>query len=126
MSRLGRFGEQIGVAFQILDDVLDVAGPPERTGKPVGTDLLDGTATLPFVIACERDPQLRSVDLRSITTAARAADVCERIIATGALETARERALALVAAAKQELPAIPERQRQTLELVADGVVERYA
>ena len=57
-SALGGFGEQIGVAFQILDDVLDVSGPPERTGKPRGTDLLDGTVTLPVILARRRDPEL--------------------------------------------------------------------
>ena len=35
----------------MLDDVLDVSGPPERTGKPRGTDLLDGTVTLPLILA---------------------------------------------------------------------------
>src|SRR5262249_44877105 len=38
---LSEFGERIGVAFQLLDDVLDIVGPPERTGKPRGADLLD-------------------------------------------------------------------------------------
>ena len=45
----------IGVAFQLFDDVLDVAGPAEVTGKPRGADLLDGTVTLPLIIARERD-----------------------------------------------------------------------
>ena len=53
---LASFGEQIGLAFQILDDVLDVTGPPERTGKPRGADLLDGTVTLPLILARSRDP----------------------------------------------------------------------
>ncbi|HTE63971.1 MAG TPA: polyprenyl synthetase family protein [Solirubrobacteraceae bacterium] len=44
---LGDFGRRIGLAFQLLDDVLDVSGPAERTGKHRGTDLLDGTVTLP-------------------------------------------------------------------------------
>jgi geranylgeranyl pyrophosphate synthase len=123
---LGAFGEQIGIAFQILDDVLDVAGPPERTGKPVGTDLLDGTVTLPLIIARSRSPVLTALDPRSVRTASDAASACARIIATGALEEARSRALGLVASAKATLPALPERQRSALELVADGVVERYA
>jgi hypothetical protein len=46
---LGRFGRRIGLAFQMLDDVLDVSGPAERTGKHRGTDLLDGTVTLPLI-----------------------------------------------------------------------------
>jgi geranylgeranyl pyrophosphate synthase len=123
---LGSFGEQIGLAFQILDDVLDVSGPPERTGKPIGTDLLDGTVTMPLIIARSHDPELMGLDARSVSSAAGAASVCERIIATGALELARARALELVEAAKRALPALPGRQRAALELVADGVVERYS
>jgi geranylgeranyl pyrophosphate synthase len=123
---LARFGEQIGLAFQVLDDVLDVSGPPERTGKPQGTDLLDGTVTLPLIIAQRLDDSLSELDLRSIKTTAQAASVCSRIAATGALAVAKERALEMVGAAKRLLPAIPSRQRVALEMVADGVVERYA
>ena len=125
VAELGSFGERIGVAFQLLDDVLDVSGPPERTGKPRGTDLLDGTITLPLLIARSRDPDLAERVLREIRTSAAAAEVCDRIAATGALETVREQALEMVASAKGELPSLPERQRAALELVADGVVERY-
>ena len=60
---LRRFGAEVGLAFQLLDDVLDVTGPPERTGKARGTDLLDGTVTLPLIVAAERDPGLREIDL---------------------------------------------------------------
>jgi geranylgeranyl pyrophosphate synthase len=123
---LGSFGEQIGVAFQILDDVLDVSGPPERTGKHRGADLLDGTVTLPLIVARAGDPELERLDVREISSPADAAAVCERIVATGALGVAKERALGLVADAKSKLPSLPERQRVALELVADGVVERYA
>jgi geranylgeranyl pyrophosphate synthase len=125
---LAGFGTRIGLAFQMLDDVLDVAGPPERTGKARGTDLLDGTVTLPFILARERDPGLARLDLRAtVRTPVDAEAVCERIAATGALDAARERALGIVAAAKDELPVVlGERQRHALELVADGVVERFA
>jgi geranylgeranyl pyrophosphate synthase len=126
VTPLGRFGEQIGMAFQILDDVLDITGPPERTGKPRGADVLDGTVTLPMILARESDPSLASLDLRLIRTPADAAAVCDRIAATGATDATRMRALELVSAAKRELPPLPDRQRAALELVADGVVERYA
>ena len=52
--------------------------------------------------------------------------MCDRIASTGALETARQQALDMVAGAKAALPALPERQQAALELVADGVVERYS
>ena len=123
---LGCFGERVGLAFQMLDDVLDVAGPSERTGKPRGADLLDGTVTLPLILARGRDEGLRSVD--PSLDAAQAAAICDRIAATGALDEAREQALARVAEAKRSLGEmqLPEDRRRALELVADGVVARYA
>lgn len=126
VDELGSFGEAIGLAFQLLDDVLDVTGPPERTGKPRGADLLDGTVTLPMILARLRDPALASLDLRKIGSAQEAAEVCERIVLTGALAEARSRALELVSVAKESLPVLTGRQRAALELVADGVVDRYA
>jgi geranylgeranyl pyrophosphate synthase len=126
-ENLRDFGAQVGLAFQLLDDVLDVSGPPERTGKARGTDLLDGTITLPLIEAAESDPSIREVDLPALDPAAAEA-LCERIAATGALERVRARALQMVAAAKQALDGAgfaPE-QRQLLALVADGVVQRYS
>jgi geranylgeranyl pyrophosphate synthase len=126
-DELGAFGRRIGLAFQLLDDVLDVSGPVERTGKPRGTDLLDGTVTLPFILARERDADLAALDPRSIASAAVAEDVCDRIAATGALDEARARALEMVNEAKAGLPdGLSARQRHALELVATGVVARYA
>jgi geranylgeranyl pyrophosphate synthase len=126
-DELGAFGRRIGLAFQLLDDVLDVSGPVERTGKPRGTDLLDGTVTLPFILARERDAGLAALDPRSIDSAAVAEDVCDRIAATGALDEARARALEMVNEAKAGLPdGLSARQRHALELVATGVVARYA
>ena len=107
-------------------DVLDVSGPPERTGKPRGADLLDGTVTLPLIVERARDHELARVDIREIRTAAEAAELCERIATTGALASAREHALDLVAQARSQLPALTDRQRAALELVAEGVVERYS
>src|SRR6476659_10524299 len=75
---LREFGAEIGLAFQLLDDVLDVSGPPERTGKARGTDLLDGTVTLPLIEAAETDPDLRSLDLHGLDAAA-AEEICDRI-----------------------------------------------
>ncbi|WP_354699711.1 hypothetical protein DSM112329_05435 [Paraconexibacter sp. AEG42_29] len=126
-AELEAFGRRIGLAFQLLDDVLDVSGPSERTGKHRGTDLLDGTVTLPFLIARERDPTIAGLDLRTVTTPAAAEALCDAIDACGALETARDQALALVAEAKADLPSgLPQTQRAALDLVADGVVARYA
>jgi geranylgeranyl pyrophosphate synthase len=125
-NALAGFGEQIGLAFQLLDDVLDVSGPTERTGKPRGADLLDGTVTLPLILARERDPGLRELDLRA--AAEDPAELCDRIEATGALGEARTEALTHVGEAKRLLEGLklPEQRARALELVADSVVERYA
>ncbi len=123
---LGAFARRIGLAFQMLDDILDVSGPVERTGKARGTDLLDGTVTLPFILAREREPGLAAYDLASLGGPEQAEALCERIAATGALAQAREQALAVVAEAKDALPAVlPDGRSALLELVADSVVERY-
>ncbi len=126
VERLGAFGRRIGLAFQLLDDVLDISGPTARTGKHRGTDLLDGTVTLPFILARQRDHGLRALDVRTITQPEHAEQICDTIAATGALETAREQALEMVAEAKRGLPFLPEEQRAALDLVADGVVDRYS
>jgi geranylgeranyl pyrophosphate synthase len=121
---LGSFGERLGVAFQMLDDVLDVTGPAERTGKPRGADLFDGTVTLPLILARRRDAALTGV----VRCAEEAAAVCDRIAATGALEDARVQALGYVAEAKRALDGLelPAERSRALQLVAEGVVERYA
>ena len=148
-AELRAFGSEIGLAFQLFDDILDVSGPPERTGKARGTDLLDGTVTLPLIIALRvargeadirqtsgdsgpLDAEARSVleglELEGLD-AARAEAVCDAIAATGALTEVRERALGMVARAKSRLdrPGVFEaEQARLLGLVADGVVERYS
>ena len=113
VASLAAFGRRIGLAFQILDDVLDVSGPAERTGKHRGTDLLDGTITLPFILAGLPD---RS-SLRYVAGAGRGGlrrDRLHRRARRGALTRARDRR------GRQAGPAgPPQRQRRALELVAD-------
>jgi geranylgeranyl pyrophosphate synthase len=124
---LREFGGGIGLAFQLLDDVLDISGPPERTGKARGTDLLDGTVTLPLILGREEDPELADVELRGLDGRG-AESVCDRIAATGALERVRELARERVEEAKRVLDEAPlsAEERTLLALVADGVVERYS
>lgn len=128
IAQLGGFGRSIGLAFQLLDDVIDVSGPAALTGKHRGTDLLDGTVTLPLIIARERDPRLAEVDLRAITTAEQAEALCDRIAQTDALRESQARALQIVADAKDALDelALEDGQRRALHLVADSVADRRA
>jgi geranylgeranyl pyrophosphate synthase len=121
-AALESYGRRLGLAFQLLDDVLDVSGPEERTGKHRGTDLLDGTVTLPLILA-----DLGLSDLRTVTTREEAEALCDRIAATGALEETRKRATALVREAKDALHGkLDAPIARSLTDVADRIAERYA
>jgi geranylgeranyl pyrophosphate synthase len=126
-EEIASFGRDIGLAFQLLDDVLDVTGPTERTGKARGTDLLDGTVTLPLILARRLDPELEQVELRGLEQDSAEA-ICDRIAQTGALDEVRSRARERIDRAKGILDseAFTEEERRLLGLIADGVVERYA
>jgi geranylgeranyl pyrophosphate synthase len=126
-EELAAFGREIGLAFQLLDDVLDVTGPPERTGKARGTDLLDGTVTLPLILARRSDPGLASAELSGLD-ADSAERLCDLIAATGVLDDVRGRAREGIGRAKGLLgsDAFSAEERTLLELIADGVVERYS
>jgi geranylgeranyl pyrophosphate synthase len=104
-AALGRFAEALGLAFQIADDVLDCDGNPDTTGKPLGTDLLDGTVTLPLILAADRDPDVRAVIGRGATPD----DVLPtlaRVVASGAVADARSQALWFADRAAAELDAV--------------------
>lgn len=124
---LASFGREIGLAFQLLDDVLDVTGPPERTGKARGTDLLDGTVTLPLILARRRDPVLEAAELRGLDQPA-AEELCDRIADTDALDQVRGRAEQGIKHAKGLLGStgFSNEERQLLGMIADGVIERYS
>ena len=78
VARLGEFATALGLAFQIADDILDCDGRPDTTGKPLGTDLLDGTVTLPLILGARRDPAVAGVIARGATPRGRAADARAR------------------------------------------------
>lgn len=123
----GGIGRDLGVAFQMLDDLLDIEGDPAVTGKARGTDLLDGTVTLPLAIAARRDPAIASVDLPGLDEPA-AAELCDRIIATGACDDVRAAAHARIDAAQAAIAALPGAapRRAALSLAARGLVDRQS
>jgi heptaprenyl diphosphate synthase len=62
-AALQRFGELIGTAFQISDDIIDIASPADESGKTPGTDLREGVRTLPMHYALAQDPDPRLAEL---------------------------------------------------------------
>jgi geranylgeranyl pyrophosphate synthase len=124
---LEQFGHRVGLAFQLLDDVLDVAGSEGSTGKQRGSDLLDGAVTMPLILASRSDPELAALDLRDVSSREVAERLCDRIAATDALDETRKRATDLVSAAKADLDEALEPDVTTLlRLVADRIVDRYS
>jgi geranylgeranyl pyrophosphate synthase len=113
----GDYGVALGVAFQIADDVLDCAGATIETGKIAGTDLRDGTPTLPLLLAAQED------ELVWEALAGGPLDgVLVRVAATGALERSREVALDYAGRARACLNG--ELHRDELESLTHAVVNR--
>ncbi len=121
---LGEFGVALGLAFQVADDILDCDGQPDTTGKPLGTDLLDGTVTLPLLLAARRDPQVAEV----IARGAGPADVLPtlaRVARCGAVRDARQEADRQARHALAMLERLDGRADvESLRSVVRGVVDR--
>jgi geranylgeranyl pyrophosphate synthase len=130
VQNLRQYGRQVGMAFQIVDDILDMQSTEDQLGKPVGGDLRQGTITLPTMYFLERaDDEGREAVRRVIEGEDRSdetvARVIENITTSGALADADADARRLVAQAKEALSALPNiAARQSLSALADFVVQR--
>ncbi len=130
IESLREFGRAIGMAFQIVDDILDFCGTEEQLGKPVGGDLSAGTLTLPAIVLMEENPDDnlvrhfldakdeadRAEQLERALDAARQAPIVDRCMAT--VEDWRERALSALNDAPGTGP------RAELTAIAEFITER--
>ena len=123
----GRFGERVGIAFQIVDDVLDLEGVPHEVGKRLGHDLAEGKTTLPLALALSH----AAAELRPLLVAARAGDplAAAKVSRAEAVRTAcvEARAFALDETERglQELGSLPGgRVRELLEALVRGLIHR--
>jgi octaprenyl-diphosphate synthase len=116
---LGRYGLALGIAFQIADDILDCAGHTEDTGKIPGSDLREGTPTMPLLYAAQQDALVRGALAGGSLDGALA-----RVAATDALERSREAALDYAATARSHLGTEP--RREELEALTYAVVDRVS
>jgi geranylgeranyl diphosphate synthase, type I len=127
IDRAGQFGHHLGVAYQIIDDVLGIWGTETETGKPVGSDLRNGKKTLPAIIALRRGPatgrrQLRSLLTRASFTAPEM-DAARTILAqANAREICRRQAAEHLAEARLHLFAMTERPNWALRALAEMVL----
>jgi geranylgeranyl pyrophosphate synthase len=111
------YGRLLGIAFQIADDILDCAGDTIETGKVPGTDLRDGTPTLPLLLAARDDAVVRAAFCGGPLEGA-----LVRVAATGALDRSREVALDYARRAKESLDGVG--RPTELAALADAVVDR--
>jgi geranylgeranyl pyrophosphate synthase len=114
---VGEYGLSLGIAFQIADDILDCAGQTRDTGKIPGTDLREGTPTMPLLLAAQQDEVVRAALAGGPLDGA-----LIRVGATDALARSRQAALDYAASARSFLGAEP--HRHELEALTHAVVDR--
>jgi octaprenyl-diphosphate synthase len=130
---LERFGLELGVGFQIVDDCLDFAGDAAVTGKALYTDLREGKLTYPVLLGLERDPALEVLVGEAIAGAddaiaeqvARHRAIAERIHSSGALAEARRAATERITRAVAALASLPDGPgKAALTTVAEATATR--
>jgi len=129
VAALRRFGEIIGTSFQVSDDVIDIASPPEDSGKTPGTDLREGIATLPMLYAAQRtDPaaeRLRELLAAPLTDDGLVDEALTLLRASDGLERARDMLREQAAQARDELAVLPDcPARDALASLTVFVVDR--
>jgi octaprenyl-diphosphate synthase len=107
VEELARCGSSIGMAFQVIDDLLDVIGDPTQTGKPVGIDLRDGNPSLPIVLALPKSPMLARVWQRTDAGEEDIQQGLGEIGRSGVLERVRHDAVAYTRGAEASLDSLP-------------------
>lgn len=129
-AAMARFGEALGKAFQIVDDLLDFTEVEQVTGKPSGHDLREHKATLPLIAALPRMSPAQRADVSDLMATAdpgldQVAAVIEHVREAGGLEYARERAQAHATEALDQLEQLPpSAERELLRASVAYVLER--
>ncbi len=127
VAAMGRFGLDLGVAFQIIDDVLDFVGDEATLGKPAGNDLREGTLTLPLIYAVAQsdDPVLREVARTARPDPANVSELIEAVIDSGGTSRAVEEAKRIVGRGRENLNVFGnETAVRALHEICDFVLDR--
>lgn len=128
IEALRRFGDIIGTAFQISDDIIDIDSPSDESGKLQGTDLREGVKTLPMLyelVEDRPDPRLAELLRGPITDDAEVAEALTLLRSSRGLERARATLSGYAQRARTELAALPPTPaRDACESVADYLVAR--
>jgi heptaprenyl diphosphate synthase len=122
------YGYNFGMAFQVVDDILDFTGTPEAMGKPVGSDLMQGTLTLPSLLLMDRSAKSNPVQKYfTRPSRERLADAVQAVLDSGAIEESYEMARNFSQRATEALEGLPDLEdRQTLRDLATYILDRRA
>lgn len=126
---LSDYGLNLGMAFQLADDVLDFTADEGKLGKKAGADLLEGKLTLPLILLVRKRPELAS-DLENIMRAGSySADsrkrLMEELTREGTIEETRQRAHEYASAARKNLEVLPQSEYRTaLEEIPEYMIDR--
>jgi heptaprenyl diphosphate synthase len=126
LDALTDFGRQLGICFQIVDDVLDLTATEQALGKPTGQDLVEGVYTLPVIYALQESPELRSLLGRPLERDA-LGEVRRLATADGAVDAALDVARGHAQKADAALAAAPDLDpgvRGALHLLGKSLVAR--
>lgn len=129
IAALGRYGFDLGMAFQIVDDILDFTGDEATLGKPAGNDLRQGTITLPLILAMERSPSphLRAIIEHGAPSDSQVQAAITEVNAAGGVAAASAEAQRFIGAAVAHLKPFPSSPTlSALVRLANFVVEREA
>ena len=128
-NMLRDYGMNLGIAFQLVDDLLDFTSSEGVLGKPAGADLLEGKVSLPLIFLLQQAPEMRSavqtvINEASYQSFSRAA-LLEALERTGALQLALQRAIEYASAALGALDGLPDTPyAQVLSSIPTYIVER--
>ena len=128
VSALTSYGKNLGMAFQVVDDILDFTGNEGELGKPVGSDLLQGTLTLPVILLMEQRPQdnIRQRLAEKPGDQEEVSRVIEMVRNSSILEECYQIAGGFSSKACRDLESLPENiSRGSLLELADYVIERH-
>jgi octaprenyl-diphosphate synthase len=126
-TRLGEYGRNLGLAFQIIDDVLDLTATEEVLGKPVASDLREGKATLAVIHALERGTGADREAIRTVLSDRSFAHVShpqilEILTRHGSIDYAMDTAMAYAEVARQSIADLPPSDAQRALLWVPGFV----
>ncbi len=127
VGALRSYGENLGMAFQIVDDILDFTGDEREMGKPVGSDLMQGTLTLPALLLAKRYPGDNPVRrfFKDLGGLEYVREAIETVRGSDILTEAYDIAKSFGNAARESLGKLPaRRERDTLDELAVYVLER--